>query len=171
MVGVDIFISCGAEVERYREIGHNALVQIEHMFRYELDVPLAIGNWDFRRDAPRIVVPGGLATRSLSMVERTNAMIAIFGAALPQITCQEIRKAFRLRQAGNPVEVWLFLSQQLRSRRHTDFLARIRRDFGQQVVFAQYGDELEFQAKLFTSVIPFLLTRFRQAAVPIGDPS
>jgi len=98
-------------------------------------------------------------------------MIAVFGESLPRITCQEIRQAFRLRQDGTPVDVWVFLNRQLRRRRHMDFISRIKRQFHEQVVFAQYESELDFQATLFTTVTPYLVRRLVQAPIPLGEPS
>ncbi len=171
MIGVDLFVSCGAEVDSYRNTALDVFRRIEQMFDRELNVPLAIGNWDFRIDNPRVVQAGGLAARSLDMVQRTNAMIAIFGQGLPRITCQEIREAFRQRQAGASVEVWLFLDRQLRGRPHADFVSRIRREFHEQIVFGEYTSELDFQAMLFTTLIPYLLRRLRQAPVPMSEAS
>lgn len=169
MIGVDIFISCGDEVATYRDVGQAVFRSLEHMFRNELEVPLAIANWDFRADAPRVVRAGDLAARSLAMVERSNALIAIFGADLPKITCKEIRRAFSLRQRGSPVDIWVFLDRGNRSRRHAEFVARIKRQFHEEIIFTLYESELDFQAKLFTTLTPYLFRRFMQAPVVLGE--
>jgi hypothetical protein len=137
------------------------------MFQKTMDVPISITNWDYRIDPPMVVPGGAVATRSLQMVERSNALIAVFGAAVPDITCQEIRQAFQLRQQGNPVEVWTFLNPDAKTDDHDAFLEAIRAEFGVDIVYAPYKDPLEFQAKMFTTLIPYLLKRIADAGVPL----
>jgi hypothetical protein len=168
VLGLDVFISGGDEVASYRSVGMDVLRHLQQMFQKDLNVPLAIGTWDFRIDPPAVVPPGTLAARSLSMVEQTNCIVVVFGAQLPKITCREVRHAFVLRQRGERVAVKVFLSRQHKTRSHSEFLRRIKRKFHEEVVYSQYDNRLDFQAKLFTTLTPFVIERIREAGLPLG---
>ena len=168
MLGLDVFISGGDEVAPYRTVGMEVLRHLQQMFQKDLNVPLAIGTWDFRIDPPAVVPPGTLAARSLSMVERTNCIVVVFGAQLPKVTCQEVRHAFKLRQRGERVEVKVFLSRLRRTRSHSDFLRRIKTKFHEEIVYSQYESKLDFQAKLFTTLTPFVIEKMREAGITLG---
>ena len=168
MLGLDVFISGGDEVAPYRSVGMDVIRHLQQMFQKDLNVPIAIGTWDFRIDPPAVVPAGTLAARSLSMVERTNCIVVVFGAQLPKITCREVRHAFELRRRGDRVEVKVFLSRQHRTRSHSDFLRRIKKKFHEEVVYSQYESRLDFQAKLFTTLTPFVIGKMREAGMPLG---
>lgn len=168
MLALDVFISGGDEIESYRNIGLEVLRHLQQMFQKDIGVPLAIGTWDFRIDPPTVVRAGALAARSLSMVDRTNCIVVVFGSQLPKITCREIRHAFELRSRGQQVEVKVFLNRQLKTRSHGDFLRRIRGKFREEVVYSQYESELDFQAKLFTTLTPMVIGKLREAGIPLG---
>jgi hypothetical protein len=160
VISIEIFISCGDEVDDLRNVGNDVLRRLDHMLTNEMNLgEVVVRNWDFRLDAPRVVDPGHLATRSLRMVEKSNALVAIFGAELPIITQQEIRRVCEMRRDGLDVEVFVFVDHALRTPEQAQFFAELANDYAQQIVYAQYQTELEFQAGLFTALTPFVLRR------------
>lgn len=156
---VKIFISCGSDVDRYRDTGKAAFETIEHMFEHELDYPIAVRSWDFRLDAPRIVRPEDMAARSLAKVEGAYAMVGIFGRRCPGITQREIRRAFELRRDGAEVEVLVFVNPNTKESAHDTFIREIRDEFGEQIVYQPYRNRLEFQARFLSALIPLLLKK------------
>ncbi len=158
MIQVDVFISGGSDSTRYRNVAAETLASLQHMFQNELRSDLFIRNWDYRRDAPRIVPRGQVSSRSLAMVERTNILVAIFHRRLPPITCQEVRRAFERRRAGDHVDAKVFVHRayeadpDLRA-----FFNAISDEFAEDIVYQQYGTALEFQGFLFTTLTPLLL--------------
>jgi hypothetical protein len=164
---VEVFISCGDEVAALRDVGNSVLKSLQHMLLYNMRVQVTILNWDYRMAPPTVVPKGGLAGLSLSMVERSQALIAIFGKELPPVTREEIRKAFALRRAGKSVEVYVFINPALKTGEHDTFLKNIEVDFGEKVVYTHYNDSLEFQGKLFITLMPFILKRIGDAGIPL----
>lgn len=158
MIQVDIFISGGGDSTRYRNLAAETLASLQHMFQNELRSDLFIRSWDYRRDAPRIVPRGQVSSRSLAMVERTDILVAIFHLRLPPITCEEVRRTFERRRAGDPVDAKVFVNRAyegdpaLRA-----FFKAISDDFAEDIVYQQYGTALEFQRFLFTTLTPSLL--------------
>lgn len=167
MIAVEVFISGGADTDECRDVSLAVIRHLQQMFQKTMGVPISIGNWDYRIDPPAVVPGGAVATRSLQMVERSNALVAVFGAAVPEITCQEIRQGFQLRSEGNSVEVWTFLNPDAKTEDHETFLRNINEEFGVQIVYTPYRNLLEFQAMLFTTMIPYLLRRIEDAGVPL----
>jgi hypothetical protein len=167
VLGLDVFISGGDEVASYRNIGLNVIQHLQQMFQKDLNIPVAIGTWDFRLDPPGVVAAGTLSARSLSMVERTNCIVVVFGGDLPKLTCKEVRHAFKLRERGNDVEVKVFLSRLHRTRSHSDFLRRLKQRFHEEVVYAQYDSRIDFQAKLFTTLMPFVMKKMAAAGITV----
>lgn len=158
MIQVDIFVSGGADSARYRDVAGTSLALIQHMFQNELRSDLFIRSWDYRNDAPRVVPRGQISSRSLTMIERTNILVAIFHHRLPPITCAEIRRVFERRRAGDPVEVKVFVNRVYASDHDLRaFFQTISEDFAEDVIFQQYASTLEFQGYLFTALTPLLL--------------
>src|SRR6266550_819512 len=111
MIRVDVLVVGGGDSTRYRDVAANTLASLQHMFQNELRSDLFIRSWDYRRDAPRIVPRGRLSSRSLTMVERTDILVAIFHRRLPPITCEEVRRTFERRRAGEQVEAKVFVNR------------------------------------------------------------
>lgn len=167
MIRVEIFISCGAEVEKFRDIGNGVLRLLDHMFANEMDQEVAVRTWDFRNDAPRVVQAGELAARSLTMVGRSQGLVAIFGEEVPEITQKEIQEAFELRRHGREVSVWIFLDPEKKAAKLEEFLESIRNDFGEEVIYGHYRTDLEFQSALFNALTPYV---FRKLGVAVQPP-
>jgi hypothetical protein len=166
LILVDIMISNGSDTDRYRDVAAGVLDMMGHMLLYQLNVPLSLTNWDYRRDPPAVVPAGQLAARSLEMVERSQALLAIFGRRVPRVTCLEIRRAFERRQAGHTHPVWVFVNPKTKTDKHQEFFDQIKHDFGEEIIHAPYTDRLSFQSKVFTTIMPHLLAAGRQGFGP-----
>lgn len=159
MIDVRIMTSNGADTNRYRDVVNDVLVRMNHMLSNELTLDVTLTNWDYRQDVPRLVPAGELAARSLNMVDRAEALLAIFGRRLPSITCAEIRRAFERRQHGEQCEVWVFLNRDRVTGEHRRFFDELAVEFGEEIVYAHYSNTLDFQARLFTTLVSFVLRR------------
>jgi hypothetical protein len=159
LIEVAVMISNGDDTNMFRDRALDVVRRLHHMFVHQMGVGLGITNWDYRLDPPGIVPAGTLATRSLSMVDRSEALLAIFGPTVPTITSEEVWRAFERRRSGEQAEVWTFLNPDQKTSDHDAFVERICSEFGEQVVWANYRDELDFQGRLFTTLLPYLLGR------------
>jgi hypothetical protein len=159
VVEVEFFISCADDVEPLRDVAQSVMRLLQHMFRKSMNQSVIIDEWDFRIDPPGVVPAGALAARSLTMVERSQGMIVIFGETVGTISRKEIRRAFELRAAGEPVEIWTFLNPATKSTEHSDLLDEIKQDFNEEIMYTEYADAPEFQGKLFITLTPYLLEK------------
>jgi hypothetical protein len=150
-------ISGGSDTERHRDIAVDMATRVSHLFSYQLNQPVTIRQWDYRFDNPTVVPAGTLATRSLSMVDSSECLLAIFGENVPPITSQEIFRVFQRRRDGFPVDFRLFLDPRKKTTEHDDFLARIKAEFGEQIVYAEYQSELDFQAKVVMTLFEYVM--------------
>lgn len=159
MTAVKVMISNGKDTNLYRDRAQDVLARVQHMFLYGMQTELYVTEWDYRRDASTLVAAGGVATRSLAMVDYSEALLAILGPTVPKITSQEIRRACERRQRGETVELWTFVNPDQATDRHNRFFSGIKRDFSLEIVWSEYRNELEFQATLFTTLFPYLSQR------------
>ncbi len=167
MIELRIFISGGDEIEELREVAMKALRMLEQTFATEMNASLFLRNWDFRLGPPTVVPAGQIAAKSLTMVERSHALVAILGETVPDITGKEILRAFELRAAGAPVDVWVFLLRGAQNEENGHLFEKIRQIASEDVVYSQYDDALEFQGALMMTLIPFLLERVETADGPL----
>lgn len=167
MVDIEVFFSCGSDVDRYRDIGETVLRRLAHMLIRELELDVRLDTWDFREAAPHVVPAGSISSLSLAMVGRSNALVAIFGRRCPLITRQEIRRAFEMRGAGRPVEILTFVNPQQLQSAHREFFAAIRDEFREEIVWTPYSNGLDFQAKLFTALTSYALRRVSSSYPPL----
>ena len=158
-------ISSGGDRRRHRDIAVKMAARVSHLFTYQLDEPVTIRQWDYRLDNPTVVRAGTLPMRSLSMVDRTECLLAILGKEVPPITSKEILRAFERRRAGSPVEFWMFLDPRQQTRKHKDFLRRIKSQFGEEVVYAEYHSELEFQASVAMTLTGYVIKQLKRGTV------
>lgn len=157
MRDVQVFISNGSDTDRYRETAADVLGRLRQLLQFEMQYDVTISNWDYRLSSPTIVPAGSLATASLRIVDRSHALIAIFGRRCPRITCEEVRRAFQRRAAGEPIEVFIFVNPSLRTGQHDSFFMDLHDTFGLEPVWAEYNSRLSFQAHVFTTLVGFLL--------------
>jgi hypothetical protein len=163
-------ISSGDDRKRHRDIAVEMAARVSHLFTHQLDEPVTIRQWDYRLDNPTVVRAGTLPTRSLSMVDRSECLLAILGKSVPPITSQEILRAFERRRAGSSVEFWMFLDPRKKTRGHEDFLQRIKTDFGEEVVYAEYQSDLQFQATVTMTLVEYVFKQLKRGTV-IGGGS
>jgi hypothetical protein len=105
---VELFISNGSDTNRYRDVAADVGHRLTQLLQYELGYDVGIVNWDYRRATPTVVPAGTLASTSLRMVDRAEALVAIFGRRDPTVTKEEIRQAFRRLDTGEAVDVFVF---------------------------------------------------------------
>lgn len=157
MRNVDVFISNGSDTNRYRDTVADTLRRLRQLLQYEMGYDVTITNWDYRVGSPTVVRAGALASASLGIVDRSHALVAIFGRRCPKITCDEIRRALMRRSGGERLEIFTFVNPALKTVSHQAFFDTIVNDFGEELVWAPYEDRLSFQATLFTTLVRFLL--------------
>ena len=166
---VRVLISCGRDVEALRNTASTALVHLNHMLDSELRSDLLLREWDFRLDTPRDVEKGHLPDRSIEMVDRSDAVLAILRGRVPTITRLEIRRAFELRSRGIYKPVWLFMDPARNALPHHALLEGIKQDYGREVAWTPYSSRLDFQAKVLMTIVPYLIARSGTAFGPSGS--
>jgi hypothetical protein len=163
MKHLEILISNGSDTNRYRDIANDALRRLQQTLQFDMRLAVTILFWDYR-DAPPTVVPrDALAAASLATVDRSNAVVAIFGRRVPDITTQEIRRAFQRRRDGTAVDIFVFVNQQRMTAEHQDFFDEIRDTFGEMIVYQSYSNPVEFQARLYTLLFKYLFEQLATA--------
>lgn len=168
MIELDVFISGGDEIADLRDLADNTIRRLDQMFRVDMEAVLVLRvTWDFRIDPPAVVPRGQMAAKSLTMVERSAAVVVILGEHVPPITRQEVLRAFELRASGVDLEVWVFLQQGARGREHDQLLEEIGQVATEDVVYAQFHDRLDFQGLLFTTLVPYVMRRVESSDGPI----
>jgi hypothetical protein len=158
LIDVELFVSCGAEVEPLRDVANSTVQHLDNALRNVMRLPIRTSiAWDFRLDPPSVVPVGNKFARSLDMVARSNAVATILGDGLPEGTRQEILQAFEIRRSQPDFEVWMFLERRRRKQHHQDLLDRIEADFSEAVVYTYYRSRTDFQAKFVAAILPFVL--------------
>jgi hypothetical protein len=161
---IDIFISGGSDTDRHRDVAADAISRLRQVIEYEMRLDVTLRNWDYRLSSPTVVPRGGLSAASLANVDRSDALVAIFGRRLPRITQDEIRRAFVRRQRGEQEEVFVFANRDRLTDRHNDFFEGIENEFNEAIVFAYYSDLLSFQAIVYSTLFGFLFTQLVTAS-------
>lgn len=167
MIELNIFISGGDEIAELRDIAMKALRLLEQMFVAEMNASLVLRTWDFRIDPPRVVPRGQVAAKSLTMVERSQALVVILGNAVPPVTREEILRAFELRASGVELEVWVFMRSGPETEDHQNLFSDIRGLGDEDVIYSQYGSHLDFQGELLVTLMPYVLERVESADGPL----
>jgi hypothetical protein len=171
VVELDVFVSCGSEVEALRDIAGRVLRALEFSFLRGLRIPMTIRNWDYRDEPPEVVARGEFSSRSLRMLDSSQAVIAILGATIPPVTSEEILRAIGRYAVGEADNVWLFVAAATRGEVHSKYLRRIKRKTGMVVVYQEFDSETDLQEKLFVALIPYVVRKAilqRQTMVPIA---
>jgi len=159
MIEAALMVSNGGDTNKYRDCANDTLTRLQHMFLHQLEIELHISNWDYRLDPPTVVPAGAMAARSLVMVNRSHGLLAIFGPSVPKITSKEVWEAFERRRRGDTEELWTFVNPNQLKASHTKFFNSINKEFGEEISWTPYHNEVEFQAALFTTLVPYLLRR------------
>ncbi len=159
MIELWLFVSCGAALNSLRDVAVDVIQAVERMHVYDFGVSVVLRNWDWREEPPALVGANEFAARSLSMVERSHAVVAILGDGVPRVTGREIRRAIERFAHGQTDRVWVFVDEALKSDTHTRFVNRIKRQYKVQVVYQTYNGELDFQRKLFVALTPYVVKK------------
>jgi hypothetical protein len=159
MVEIWVFVSCGAALNPLRDGALQVIAAVERMFVFGLSVSVVLRNWDWRNEPPEIVGSNEFAARSLRMVERSNAVVAILADTIPPTTRKEIHGAIRQFASGRTDQVWVFVDNTAKNEAHARFVQNIRRRHKVQVIYQGYDAELDFQEKLFVALIPYVVRK------------
>jgi hypothetical protein len=160
---VNIFVSCGGDMNAHRDLAADAIRRLQQLLQFEMNLSVTINHWDFRFATPDVVPRGALATTSLTNVDRSDALIAIFGRRVPVITRQEIHEAFARRQRGEVQAIFVFANPDQLSDAHREFFAEVENAFGEEIVFGHYSNRLTFQAALYTMLFRYLFEQLGTA--------
>ena len=159
-------ISCGAEMTSHRRVAQNALRLVQQMFTFQMNTVVSFVDWDFRDDAPRVVPAGDMAARSLEIASTSDVVIAIFGAELPPITREEVRKAAERKANGEEVELLVYVHKRKRTAAHDEFIKAINDEFGAQIVWTPFETMVDLQGRVFMALIPYALEQAGVLARP-----
>lgn len=168
IIEIAVGVVGGRDVDPWRAIAMSVLERLQHTFLYEVQDPdqrggIVLTCWDYHLDAPAVVPGDSLADRSLRIVDRSDGLIAIFGNRLPSITREEVWRAFEKRRKGIPQEIWIYFDPREKPPELIVFFDDIKAEFGEEPRWSECPDELDFQGKVFTTMIAFLL---RHTAIP-----
>lgn len=158
MHAITVFISCGADMNAFRDLALGVIRALENI-TLQMRLPVVLQNWDFRDSPPEVVPSGQLAARSLQMLEQSQLLVGILGADIPTVTSQEIDRALDLYISGGTMQVMIFIVEAAKGPIHDDFLADIKQRHGLQVIYQEFASELDFQRKLFVALTPHILGR------------
>lgn len=159
MIELWVFVSGGAEVREQRDLAVDVIRAVERIFVFELNVDLVLRNWDYRDEPPELVGLDQFAARSLRMVDRSHAVMAILGPTVPRVTGQEIRRAVERFTAGQTDRVWVFVDEAMKNDKHRRFVQRIAHDLSVQVVYQPFTTPLDLQRKLFVALTPLVIRK------------
>jgi hypothetical protein len=156
MPNIELFVSCGSDRDRYRDVAKDAIERLRQVIQFEMRPDVTIAYWDYRIATPTVVPVGTLAATSLANVDRSDALVAIFGKRVPNVTTQEVREAFERRRRGEKQDVFMFAHPGLMTPQHDELLKAIENDYGETIVYAPYRDQLSFQGSLYTTLFKYL---------------
>jgi hypothetical protein len=160
MIPVIFFISCASDADDLRDIAGDVMDRLTQMFMSQTPWPLFLYQWDYRRDPGGPVPIDQLATRSFEELRKAEAVVAIFSARVGTIAEQEIRLAFELFRDGTLFNIWSYLDPAKKGPAHESLMDRIANTYKPlSLRYEPYNDPLDFQAKLFTALVPYLLDR------------
>jgi hypothetical protein len=154
------FLVCGSsDTNHLRDLADAAIRRFQQVLRRELDLPIFFESWDYREATPTVIPKGTLAATSLATVDRSNAVIPIFGRRLGRIASEELERAFQRRKRGEAVEVIAFVHPGQRTARQRAFFDRLTETYGEEIVFGEYHDRLEFQARFDAWLFRYLFEK------------
>jgi hypothetical protein len=163
MKHLEVLISNGHDTNRYRDLANDAMQRLQQTLQFEMRLAVTLLWWDYRASPPTVVPRGALAAASLATVDRSNAVVAIFGSRVPDVTTQEIRRAFQRRRDGQTVDVFVFVNPTKMGDEHRAFFAEISDTYGEEIVYQAYSGPVEFQAGLYTLLFKYLFEQLATA--------
>jgi hypothetical protein len=159
MKEIRVMIANGGDTNEYRDRAIDVVKRLNHLFLHELGRDISITFWDYRLDSPTVIPAGSMSTRSLSKVDQSEFLLAIFGPTVPIITSQELIEGFERRLAGINIEICTFVNPDTITQAHTDYFQGIADNYDEEIVWGEYRDELEFQGTLMTTLFKYLIGR------------
>jgi len=157
MLEIWVFVSGGSETDDYRDVAKRVIRAVERIFVVGLERDVVLRHWDYREESPDIVPLGQFASKSLRMVDRSGAVIAILGEEIPRVTGNEIRRAIDQLTAEKTDKVWLFIDAAKKNDNHRRFVRRLRRAHRVEVIYQEFTDPLDFQEKAFVALTPYVV--------------
>jgi hypothetical protein len=164
-------------MNRLRDISSDVIRRLDHVLRFDLGTRYNLNEWDYRLDPSRDEPIGHVPDRSLEAVDESEGVVAILGRRVPPVTRLEIRRVFELRQLGQRRELWVFVRPPSGAASSgpagsdptvKDLIDEIRGDFGRELIYRSSRTELDFQASLMTTLLPFLISRIGVGHGPLG---
>jgi hypothetical protein len=159
----EFLVSASSDTDHLRDLADASIRRFQQVLRTELRLPIFFESWDYREATPTVVPRGALAATSLATVDRSSAVIPIFGRRLGRIASQEISRAFDRRQRGEDIQVVAFVHPDQRTARQREFFNGITETYGEEIVFAEYHDRLEFQGRFDAWLFRYLFERLTTA--------
>lgn len=165
MLDLRIFISCGKEANRLRNLGGRVVDQLSQFLVTERDGPILFC-WDYRKDLPRDVPAGEFERRSLELVDRSQILIGVLGATVPDLTRKEILRAYERQAGGEQMRAFVLANPNLIGAEHRRLLARIKRDYRREVQFGHYEKSEDFLHQMYRTMFRYLLERNEPSPSP-----
>lgn len=167
MIAINLFISCASDVDDLRDVAADVMERLTQMFTSQTPWEVYIYHWDYRRDPGGPIPATEFAARSLEEVRKAEAMIAIFGERIGDVSRREVRLAFELRKTRGNYHVWPFVDPAKKGDDHRRLMRGIANSYSPyRLVYGPYTDPLDFQAKLMTALVPYVLRRVGVAVAP-----
>jgi hypothetical protein len=164
---IQVFISCGANRNAFRNAGVDVIRQLEQFLVSERGGPVLF-NWDYRTDLPRDVPVGELAARSLEMVDQAHILVGILGDDVPDLTRREILRAYERRARGEQMRPYVFADPAMANPDRDRLLRRVRRDFGRDIIWGSYSTRTDVIHLMYLTLFRYLLERGSTAATGTG---
>jgi hypothetical protein len=159
VIELDVFVSCGSEVEALRDVAGRVLRAVERAFYKGLDIPVVVRIGDYRYWSPEVVPSGQFAAPSLAQVDKSSAVVGILGATVPTVTSKELIHAIGRYADGRSDHVWLFVAAATKADVHHRFLKRVKRATKMIVLYQEFDDPADLQEKLFVALIPYVVKK------------
>jgi hypothetical protein len=164
---VQVFISCGESRNTFRNAGVEVIRQLGQFLVSERGGPVLF-NWDYRTDLPRDVPAGELARRSLEMVDQAHILVGILGNDVPDLTRQEIIRAYERRARGEQMHPYVFADPNMANPDRDRLLRRVNRVFGRDILWGSYKTRTDFIHLMYLTLFRFLLERGSVTATGTG---
>jgi hypothetical protein len=153
-----VFISCGAERNRFRNAGVRVISRLNGYLVDELGTGPILLNWDYRRDLPRDVPSGEFERRSLEIVDLSNVLIGVLGADVPALTRKEILRAYERSAAGQRMSPFLLADPSLTGAPHNKLLQKVQKDYDRDVLYGHYHTTEDLIHMTYLILIRYLRT-------------
>ena len=160
MIPVILFISCASDADHLRDIAADVMTRLTQMFTSQTPWPLMTSTNGTIARTPAGPFRDELAARSLEELRKSEGVVALFSARVGKIASEEIHAAFSIAESDPGFEILPYVDEAKKGPQHEALMHAIARDHKPlTLVYTPYVDEQDFQAKLFTALVPYLLKR------------